>query len=472
MDSKLKKGILVVFIANIINVVFSLATNFLLPKYLSIESYADIKTFQLYISYVGLLHFGYVDGMYLKYGGKELGKTLNSSFYTNLSTLRIFQIVLTAVITGGAILTRDWITLFFAISIFPQNVANYFKFLYQAVGDFKLYGRVMNLSTALTFIVNIVLLFVFQSDNCWYYLLLYNIVYYLIWLFLEIHFRRKHDLEKGSLFSWKEMWKNIKDGFLLTLGNLSSILLTSIDRWFVKLLLTTIDFAQYSFAVSVENFLNLAITPVTTTLYNFFCRETKEETHRRVFRYIMVFSVIIPAAAFPVKFILEHYLTKYIDCVNTVFLLFSAQIFYIIIKSIYVNLYKVQRKQKLYFIKLIIILVIGVVLNVICFKMVAVKEAFAVGTLLSSIIWFIISSIDFKYLQITFKECCFLFLELIALLISGFMLPSVIGCLCYVIFTIIMMLLMMRNTFFFLIFEGKKTLKKFKLSGFDNQKEN
>ena len=133
MDSKLKKGILVVFIANIINVVFSLATNFLLPKYLSIESYADIKTFQLYISYVGLLHFGYVDGMYLKYGGKELGKTLNSSFYTNLSTLRIFQIVLTAVITGGAILTRDWITLFFAISIFPQNVANYFKFLYQAV---------------------------------------------------------------------------------------------------------------------------------------------------------------------------------------------------------------------------------------------------------------------------------------------------------------------------------------------------
>ena len=186
----------------------------------------------------------------------------------------------------------------------------------------------------------------------------------------------------------------------------------------------------------------------------------------------MVFSVIVPAAAFPVKFILEHYLTKYIDCVNTVFLLFAAQIFYIIIKSIYVNLSQVQRKQKLYFIKLIIILVIGVVLNVICFKMVAVKEAFAVGTLLSSIIWFIISSIDFKYLQITFKECCFLFLELIALLISGFMLPSVIGCLCYVIFTIIMMLLMMRNTFFFLIFEGKKTLKKIKLSGFDNQKEN
>ena len=338
MDSKLKKGILVVFIANIINVIFSLATNFLLPKYLSVESYADIKTFQLYASFVGLLHFGYVDGMYLKYGGKELGKNISSSFYTNLSTLRFFQIVLTVIITFAAILTGDWIIVFFAVSIFPQNVANYFKFLYQAVGDFKLYGRVMNLSTALTFAVNMILLFGFRIDDCWYYLLLYNAIYYLIWLFLEIHFQRKHTVEKGRWFSWEEMWQNIRDGFLLTLGNLSSMLLTSIDRWFVKFLLTTVDFAQYSFAVSVENFLNLAITPVTTTLYNFFCRETKEETHKKVFRYVMIFAVTIPAAAFPVKFILEYYLTKYIDCVNIIFLLFAAQIFYIIIKSIYVNL--------------------------------------------------------------------------------------------------------------------------------------
>lgn len=467
MDSKLKKGIVVVFIANIINVVFSLATNFLLPKYLSVESYADIKTFQLYVSYVGLLHLGYVDGMYLKYGGKELGKKLSSSFYTNLSTLRFFQIVLTVLITAVAIMTRDWIIIFFAVSIFPQNVANYFKFLYQAVGEFKLYGRVMNLSTALTFVVNMILLLVFGLDNCWYYLLLYNVIYYLIWMFLEIHFHRKHNIEKGQLFSWGEMWQNIKDGFLLTLGNLSSILLTSIDRWFVKFLLTTVDFAQYSFAVSVENFLNLAITPVTTTLYNFFCRETKEETHKRVFRYVMVFAVIIPAAAFPVKFILECYLTKYIDCVNTVFLLFAAQIFYIIIKSVYVNLYKVQRRQRLYFIKLIIILVIGVAFNVICFKVIEVKEAFAIGTLLSSVVWFIISTIDFKYLQMSFKDVFFLFLELAAFLGFGLTLPSVIGCICYVMFTIVMMFLLMRDTFFFLVSECRKTLKKYKRSATD-----
>ena len=40
---KLKKGIMYVFIANIINLVISLITGFVLPKLLSIETYANIK---------------------------------------------------------------------------------------------------------------------------------------------------------------------------------------------------------------------------------------------------------------------------------------------------------------------------------------------------------------------------------------------------------------------------------------------
>ena len=52
------KGIIVILIANILNMVFGLATGFILPKYLSVETYAIIKTFQLYLSFVGLFHMG------------------------------------------------------------------------------------------------------------------------------------------------------------------------------------------------------------------------------------------------------------------------------------------------------------------------------------------------------------------------------------------------------------------------------
>lgn len=132
MDKKLQKGIVAVLIANLVNVAFSLATNFLLPKYLSIESYAGIKEFQLYVSYVGLFHLGFVDGIYLKYGGKTLGKDVDKEFSTDLSTMCIFQTVTTIAVLIVAIILRDRILAFFAISILPQNMSNYFKFLYQA----------------------------------------------------------------------------------------------------------------------------------------------------------------------------------------------------------------------------------------------------------------------------------------------------------------------------------------------------
>ena len=124
MDKRLQKGIIAVFLANAINVLFSLATNFLLPKFLSVESYAGIKEFQLYVSYVGLFHFGFVDGIYLKYGGKTLGKTVDKSFATDLSTMTVFQLIISCVTLFVAVILKDKILVFFALSILPQNMGN------------------------------------------------------------------------------------------------------------------------------------------------------------------------------------------------------------------------------------------------------------------------------------------------------------------------------------------------------------
>ena len=66
------------------------------------------------------------------------------------------------------------------------------------------------------------------------------------------------------------------------LGNFSSLILTSMDRWFTKILLNNIAFAEYSFAVSIEGFVNIAVTPLTTTLYNFFCYEHNDKEITRI----------------------------------------------------------------------------------------------------------------------------------------------------------------------------------------------
>ena len=114
--------------------------------------------------------------------------------------------------------------------------------------------------------VCIIPIFLIKTDNALCFLLSNVAVYFIVWIVLELNCRKligsKND---GNTFSFDELIKNIKAGILLTVGNLSSVVLTSMDRWFVKALMTTLAFAQYSFAVSMENFMNVAVTPVTTT---------------------------------------------------------------------------------------------------------------------------------------------------------------------------------------------------------------
>lgn len=55
---KLKRGMIDVFFANAFSLLLGLVTGFIMPKMLSVDSYAGIKTYQLYVSYIGFFAFG------------------------------------------------------------------------------------------------------------------------------------------------------------------------------------------------------------------------------------------------------------------------------------------------------------------------------------------------------------------------------------------------------------------------------
>jgi O-antigen/teichoic acid export membrane protein len=436
-NKSLAKGMISVLSANLINLVFNLLTNFLLPKYLSVESYAGIKTFQLYCVYIGVLHLGYVDGMFLKYGGKDSSEINREDLSKNLSTLRMFQVFITLPALLLGVVFKNIIMIFFACSITPLNMTQYFKFFYQAVGEFKRYGHVMNIVTLATFTINIILLFVIKSDSLILFLLCYLLVNIVIWGFLEIQIRKNTEIHgKFWYISITELQSSIKSGILLMVGNFTSTLLSSMDRWFVKVLLRTIDFAQYSFGVSVESVLNVAITPITVTLYNFFCKHKNDcDLGKKCKSYVTIFATWVVSAAFPAKFIIEVYLTEYIESVTVIFYLFAAQIIYIVVKAIYVNLYKAKEMQCKYFAKLCVVIISGVMFNEVCFRILNNKEAFAIGTLLSAVVWLVLSEWDFKQLRYNLLECLYLLIEIVLLIVCGNCFDSIIGFIVYICVT-------------------------------------
>ena len=453
MNKALSKGIIRILVINIINLLFNLISNFVIPKYLSVDTYADLKTYQLYVNYLGLLHLGFIDSLYLKYGGKKYEEINSDTFKKEIAVFRAFQGIVSILILLFAIFIRDYILVFVALSLLPYNMFGGFKILYQAIGEFKAYSRIMGMNTIALFCVNMSLIFVVKTDNYAIYLLGNLIIDVLLWGALETYNAKiigKSSVVQFFLFDVRIFVQNVKNGILLMLGNFISLLLTGIDRCFVKLLLTNLDFAQYSFAVSIENFINFAVTPVTSTLYNYFCYPHENSEFSRIKKYILMFSSLIIACAFPAKFILEHYLFSYVDATKVVFLLFASQLFFIVIKSIYVNAYKAEKRQKVYFVKMSAVIIVGIILNVICYIIMGTKEAFALGTLLSAVIWYILCQPDFAHFKMTVKENIYVFIVLLCFLYSGFMLNSVAGLLVYITAVLLLDFLFMKEELFIL----------------------
>jgi len=430
--NNLKTGLLMVFLANAINLLISLVNGFVLPKYLSVESYADIKTYQLFANYIGVLALGYSDGLYLEYGGKKMNDVGAMGINTCRSNMVLFQGAITIIGIISGLLLHNNILLITCVSIIPVNVTACYKNIFQAVGEFKPYSKILNYTAVLSFAGSMILLFFIKSDNSLYYIAWYAVVSFIIWFLIERKMIAEYHHQCHWLLNKLNLIDNIKSGIVLMLGNFSSILMTSIDRWFVKGLLTTVDFAFYSFIVSVENLIAIFITPVVTTMYNYICITTDMRAIRRIKRICLILSLFLVSSAFPVKFILEVYLQKYLLSKYVLFILFPTEIFYMLIKGIYVNIYKARKQQMIYLKQLLVVVGIGAVLNIIAYFITHSNEGIAFATLASVVIWYVICCLSVKEIAPDWKENLLVAIAILLFIVTGFFMDAIPGFLVYV----------------------------------------
>lgn len=437
-----KRGFVYVFMSNIIGLVISIITGFVLPKYLSIDTYASIKLFQLYIAYVGILHLGYSDGMYLKYGGEDIAKINKKSIKSEFITFKCFQFLIMIVAITVSIIIDNNILLLCSCSILPINIGNYLKNLYQATGKFDIYAKFTNLNNLFVFVINILLLFIIKSDNGMFYIIGYVISYFIYWLLLEKEINRFFGNENGK-FDIKYFFEDIKDGFLLMLGNFSNVVFTSIDRLLIKHFLGSIKFAYYSFAVSIESLMNTVVGPVSIVLYNYFCKNRDKDKILFIKRMLLIFTSFVLMVVYPVGFIVEHWITKYSSSLKVLFLLFVAQFFTILVKCVFNNLYKANKKQKRYFVIMIIIIIISIITNLIGYYIFKAMEIFAIATMITSIIWFIIGEIDFREYHYAIKEYLYIIFIITIFLLTSICFTPGYGFIVYLILFILFTILLL-----------------------------
>ncbi|APT72094.1 polysaccharide biosynthesis protein [Thermosipho sp. 1063] len=447
---EVRKDLIRVSLASIVSILSGIIQGLLIPRFLNIIEYADFKTFTLLAGYVGILHFGFSDGLYIKYGGFNKKILKSSELKSNFIFLFFFQlIVFSGIFIFGIV--YNYLFAYLALYGLPYNLLLGIKHIQRAIGEFKKFSLLTVSESILKISLFIFAIVSIQKLYSSYFIIILIVsqwlVFFLFWTRFFFNLTKETSKIKTS-----EIFNIFASGFFIMMGNLSYTLFYSIDRWFVKLLLTTKDFAYYSFAASMMNMIVTFVASISMTFYPILVHE---KNNNKLIKKLKTFLIILGAFAsttyFLFKIVLHIYLPNYIPSLDIISVLFAGFPAIAVINAIYVNLYKAQKVEKKYFFTVVSMAAVSFLLNLLAVIINKSTVTIVVATTIAFYFWFFYSSKDFEGTETNIKEIVYLIFFLILFFNTTRLFIWWMGLFVFILGVLIITIIFYKREFFDLI---------------------
>lgn len=397
------KGSISIVSSNILLLMSGILNGIILPKIMGVTQYGYYKVFSLYAGYIALLHFGFVDGILLKYGGMDESqidvKTLRSitRFFMLLQLLIGFTLFLISIF----FLNSEYKYIFCALSFFVviYNLQMYFQYFSQAIMHFGLISRV-NIIQSLLVSVIIIASWILISNKyaqklyATEYIILYELVFVVILvIFLQIYRR----FWLGKTYSYAKIFYKIKDLFIIGLpvmlsSQIASLIL-NLDNQIISIFFGPHIFGIYSFAYSLMMVITTVVSALSVVIFPFLNRRSINKIMSQYstnLEYLLTFIYGAVIVYYPAKLFIEWYLPQYSESLVYFRLLLPGIGISSSISILIFNYYKVTKKSSRYLSYSIIILITSVILNVIAYYLTKSSYVIAFVSLIVLIGWFLL----------------------------------------------------------------------------------
>ena len=439
----MKKDILRVFSSNLIKALVTFITAFIIPMVLSVDDYGYYKVFAFYASYIGVIHLGFCDGVYLDNGGKRIEEIDKRDISKEGSTLFWYNCIVSIGFITVSIIRSDFTIFCLGLCIIPVVMYTFYTYVYQATGNFDRYTKIMNISTTSNLVFNLILVLL-RVRIYQLYILAYVGMQLVSFVAGTISFK-KNDWIHLTSFKKDIFIKYIKLGILLMVGNFAYTLFIGIDKWFIQFTMPIRAFSMYSFAGQMLTVVNMFITPISMTLYSNFSRKEDHEFEKKLKKILVCILMVIPIAIYALTFIIEVFMQKYTDAIQITSLLLITQIFLSLNMAVFVNLYKAYQKQNQYFFRLIAALGIAAAADLIVAIIQPNTIAYAFATLISCLAWLGMNIQYFNYLKPGMKETIYVVLLLCIHIVSNILPNQFIRAGIYIAIYLVLTRYLMHN---------------------------
>jgi O-antigen/teichoic acid export membrane protein len=398
----LGKDVLVYSAGNGLLLIFTFIQALIIPKYLSVAGYGYWQLFNLYITYVGILHLGFLDGLLVRWAGKDLNQ-IGGEIKPAIRFLVLEQLVVT--IPLGFITyfllqpPLQWIGLMIFAYAFIQNLIYFFIFTTQAIRQFRLL-TVLNVVRGLVFLIFIVLLLI-SGHLEYHYVIVASLASSFLFMFaLAVRYRRylwRNHAPAPSLASFGK--RNINIGVFILLGNFIFVVFFTLDRLLVSSFFAIERFAVYAFAMAVAQLAFIFIRAVADVLFPHLsaaAHEQRTRAYQMGKRLIILCWALFLGAYFPLAALIQFYLPHYTGSLPIIKILMGTMGLSSLILILHANYYRLYRKQRQYFSMGITALALAVLLALIAIKTLGTLESVAIAMLISFFVWYIINSLSLK----------------------------------------------------------------------------
>ncbi len=342
------------FIGNFITFLLNAGVTFIIPKFIGVTEYSYYQLFQFYIAYVGYMQFGWVDGMYLRLGGRYYEDLDKKRLHTQWCLYTIFTLIVGGVVILSAFLgafdkQKQLVIFLTGLSVFNILPITWFQYILQATNRIKENATVIILRSVL-FLIGICVLLLLRVTGYAAFCIAFVIaqffsLLYVLWACRDIVCNKKVPVR--SVIG--EIKQDFSQGIKLTIATVSSVLIIGVVRLAIEQSWSVETFGKVSLTLSVSNLLMLFVRAVSLVMFPAL-RRTREENLAEIYGTmrtgLMVVLLGLLVGYYPLKVILSAWLPQYADSLVYMALLFPMCVFESKTSMLIETYMKTLRKEK------------------------------------------------------------------------------------------------------------------------------
>jgi O-antigen/teichoic acid export membrane protein len=410
-NGKFTRNVLISILAQAISLGVGILLNFAIPKYAE-ALYPAWQKYVLYVGYVGVLHFGLLDGIVLRYAQYDYDELDKARVRSQFRWLLCFTGTLTLLASLFSLIVLEgeskWVTILVAVGIVTKNVVTYSLYAFQITNRVSKYASQVMLQKLIYGILVAVLLLCRVDNFVWFCIA--DLAGDVFSVLIMLRFNRKlcfgHAI--GLTDSWRELKANVSAGFFLMLANWSAMLLLSGAKLFAQWHWSDNVFALVSFSFSVMNLFLTFVTALSVVIFPTLKRldmEALPSVYKQTRSVLTLVLVAVMALYFPGCWLLHRWLPNFSTSLTYLGIVLPIVIYSTKVSLLTNNYLKVYRRERI----LLLINLISVVLGGVAFAISTFLLESVVLLLICMVLVIMFNSIlseivVMKYIQVHFVK--------------------------------------------------------------------